>query len=88
MTNETDIQELRGAEWMRDNPRCHRCGHRHPRGIAGEARNCYLPPDAWYRDGDLGGPSQPRCGQCGHWQDTPEHWIGRTTFTHLFTGTA
>ena len=30
MSNETDIQELRGAEWMRDNPRCQRCGHRHP----------------------------------------------------------
>ena len=30
MSNETDIQELRGADWMRANPRCHRCGHRHP----------------------------------------------------------
>ena len=30
MSNETDIQEQRGADWMADNPRCARCGHRHP----------------------------------------------------------
>ena len=38
MTNETDIQELRGAEWMRANPLCQRCGHRHP-----DAGTCATP---------------------------------------------
>lgn len=32
MTNESDTQEQRGSDWMRANPRCHRCGHRHPVG--------------------------------------------------------
>ena len=26
MSNEADTQESRGAAWMRDNPRCARCG--------------------------------------------------------------